>query len=312
LNRKNRFFDKPFQLVVTQNGKAGINGEHSLMDGQPLGSLWDWLIKNEVNPEVHKITQDNRSLSEPQMLRWELTTNQFSALSKAWENYNKLVDNCNHTAWNFELFGKQILSKNLKTSPDAACQLALQLAYYRQLKQFCGVYESVSMRHYKRGRTETGRCLTKESKAWVLSMDDSSKTKAEKIELYKKAANRHIEYINEAKAGKGIDRHLLALQQLTVEAGEPLHPLFSTEAYKRSKTWLLSTSHLIFPSTQSIGFGPVEPDGYGICYGVKKNHIHIHLTSWRTSSYTDLQDFRNKLIQALIDIQSLLSNPSKL
>jgi len=143
-------------------------------------------------------------------------------------------------------------------------------------------------------------------------MEDQSKTKEERINLFKKAVNRHLEYINEGKKGKGIDRHFLALQRLTIEAGEPLHPLFNTEAFKRSKTWLLSTSHLIFSSTQSIGFGPVEPDGYGLCYGVKKNHIHLHLTNFNSSRITNVQDLRCKMINALKDIQVLLSPTSKL
>jgi carnitine O-acetyltransferase len=31
----NRWFDKSIQLFVTENGKAGLQGEHSMMDGMP-------------------------------------------------------------------------------------------------------------------------------------------------------------------------------------------------------------------------------------------------------------------------------------
>ena len=33
---RNRFFDKPVQVVVFRNGKAGLVGEHSMMDGMPV------------------------------------------------------------------------------------------------------------------------------------------------------------------------------------------------------------------------------------------------------------------------------------
>lgn len=33
---RNRFFDKPVQVVVFGNGKAGLIGEHSMMDGMPV------------------------------------------------------------------------------------------------------------------------------------------------------------------------------------------------------------------------------------------------------------------------------------
>lgn len=32
----NRWFDKSIQLMVTENGKAGLIGEHSMMDGMPM------------------------------------------------------------------------------------------------------------------------------------------------------------------------------------------------------------------------------------------------------------------------------------
>lgn len=33
---RNRYFDKPVQIVVFRNGKAGLVGEHSMMDGMPV------------------------------------------------------------------------------------------------------------------------------------------------------------------------------------------------------------------------------------------------------------------------------------
>jgi len=37
----NRWFDKSIQLIVARNGKAGLLGEHSMMDGMPVVSLAD-------------------------------------------------------------------------------------------------------------------------------------------------------------------------------------------------------------------------------------------------------------------------------
>ena len=35
----NRWFDKSIQIIVTNNGKAGFLGEHSMMDGMPMVGL---------------------------------------------------------------------------------------------------------------------------------------------------------------------------------------------------------------------------------------------------------------------------------
>jgi carnitine O-acetyltransferase len=52
--------------------------------------------------------------------------------------------------------------------------MALQLAWYRTRGEFTATYETVLTRMFKRGRTETVRTLTNESRAWVLSMSNRS------------------------------------------------------------------------------------------------------------------------------------------
>ncbi len=39
----NRYFDKSLQFVVFENGKAGLNGEHSMMDATPTYRLCDYV-----------------------------------------------------------------------------------------------------------------------------------------------------------------------------------------------------------------------------------------------------------------------------
>lgn len=39
----NRFFDKSVQILVTENGKAGLLGEHSMMDGMPMVRYADFI-----------------------------------------------------------------------------------------------------------------------------------------------------------------------------------------------------------------------------------------------------------------------------
>ena len=56
----------------------------------------------------------------------------------------------------FEKFGNARI-KELKISPDAYFQLAIQLAYFKDQKEFALTYESGLTRLYKLGRTETIR-----------------------------------------------------------------------------------------------------------------------------------------------------------
>lgn len=48
----NRWFDKSIQLIVTNNGKAGLVGEHSMMDGMPVVAL-----ANQLTATTHAIAK---------------------------------------------------------------------------------------------------------------------------------------------------------------------------------------------------------------------------------------------------------------
>uniref|UniRef100_A0A6B2L062 Choline/carnitine acyltransferase domain-containing protein n=1 Tax=Arcella intermedia TaxID=1963864 RepID=A0A6B2L062_9EUKA len=308
-DRENRFYDKPLQFIVTPNSMAAINGEHSTMDGQPVGLILDWILQREQDGKIDHYERVEEELVEPAHLEFQLTEELNGDLRKAQHNFRALVENTNQTVFHYKGFGKHHCSKVLKASPDATVQIALQMAYYQQQGKFCGVYESVSMRHYKKGRTETGRCLTSASKDFVVGFFDDKLSVESKKQLFYKAVDAHVKYLNEAKKGKGIDRHFLAFKLLMQESGET-HPLFSDPVFINSSTWRLSTSHLGFPNVNSIGFGPVAPDGYGVCYAVKKEEIRVHLTNWKDCSTANVQQFKQLLTNSLDQINHLLTTPN--
>ena len=54
-------------------------------------------------------------------------------------------------------------------------------------------------------------------------------------------------------------------------------------------------------------FGPVVPDGYGICYNPQEDHINFGVTAFNTARETDSQKFGQKLAESLLDMQYVLS-----
>ena len=50
--------------------------------------------------------------------------------------------------------------------------MAIQLAWYKTRGEFTATYETVLIRMFRHGRTETLRALSRESRDWVLSMLD--------------------------------------------------------------------------------------------------------------------------------------------
>lgn len=54
----NRWFDKSIQLMVTENGKAGLIGEHSMMDGMPMIAFAHSITER---PYVEKVKTNSRN-----------------------------------------------------------------------------------------------------------------------------------------------------------------------------------------------------------------------------------------------------------
>ena len=53
-------------------------------------------------------------------------------------------------------------------------------------------------------------------------------------------------------------------------------------------------------------FGPVAPDGYGLCYNPMEDHINFAISSWKSCPETDSKKFSNSLQQSLEDAQNVM------
>ena len=138
-----------------------------------------------------------------------------------------------------DAFGKGFV-KVCKTSPDAFIQMALQLAYFRDIGKHHLTYEASMTRLFREGRTETVRSCSIESAEWVKSMTDSTSTTEQRIKLFIKACDYHQTKYRDAMTGKGVDRHLFCLYVVSkyLELDIP----FLKEIL--SEPWRLSTSQL--------------------------------------------------------------------
>ena len=51
----NRWFDKSFQIVVTENGRIGGNVEHSNLDATVCGQMWEYMLAQEEYDENGRV-----------------------------------------------------------------------------------------------------------------------------------------------------------------------------------------------------------------------------------------------------------------
>ncbi|XP_012577028.1 PREDICTED: carnitine O-acetyltransferase isoform X2 [Condylura cristata] len=303
LNSGNRWFDKTLQFIVAEDGSCGLVYEHAAAEGPPIISLLDHVIEFTKKPEL--VSPPTVPLPMPRKLRFNITPEIKKDIEKAKQNLGIMIQDLDITVMVFHHFGKDF-PKSEKLSPDAFIQLALQLAYYRTYGQACATYESASLRAFHLGRTDTIRSATVESLAFVRAMDGSSVPEHQKVELLRRAVQAHRDYTDRAIRGEAFDRHLLGLRLQAVEDLVSMPDIFMDASYAVAMHFKLSTSQVPAKTDCVMFFGPVVPDGYGVCYNPREAHIHFSVSAYNSCAETSAGRLARSLERALLDMRALL------
>ncbi|WAR25120.1 CPT2-like protein, partial [Mya arenaria] len=280
----NRWFDKSFSLIITKDAKTAVNFEHSWGDGVAVLRYFNEVWKETTTkPFVHPDTVPANVHSDRIVQKLE----RCASLDVDHLEYYK--------------FNKQYL-KDKKLSPDSVLQFAIQLAYYKQFGKTVPTYESCSTAAFKKGRTETIRSATKETKR-ACAMVESGEIMHSVQDLtlaLQECSTIHSKLTKEAAMGQGWDRHLFAMKYYAEQAGTPLPELYKDPAYNYINQITLSTSTLTSPAVVIGGFGAVTPNGYGVGYAVENERIGFNVTNYPPE--TNVHEFVNCLRESLDDL----------
>ncbi|KAF2160819.1 hypothetical protein M409DRAFT_59612 [Zasmidium cellare ATCC 36951] len=274
----NRWFDKPLQMIINDNGTSGFNGEHSMMDGTPTHRLNDtimhWIFNEKLDFENPQLRSD---IPDPAPIRFKLSGENYADVALATTHHVSLISQHELRVEAFQGYGKGLMKK-FKCSPDAYVQMVIQLAYYKFYGKSRPTYESAATRRFQEGRTETCRTVSDESVAFCASMQHPLSTDEECRDLFRKALSAHTEYITAASDGKGCDRHLFGLKKL-LQPGEDVPEIFKDPAYSYSSTWFISSSQLSSEYYNGYGWSQVIDDGWGMAYMINENSIQFNIVS---------------------------------
>ena len=307
-NGWNRWYDKSIQLIVTKNGKAGLMGEHSMMDGMPVVNLADTITKLRRSDiprgRANGKTAATRIFQEP--LPYTIQPH----IEKAQHDFEVATQNNQLSVCRFDGFGAGFMKK-AGYSPDAFAQMAMQLATYRLWNgQQGGTYEATQVRPFLHGRTETTRTVSSESAHLChlfgvkpLMNEHNASARKEKLQALDSACRAHVNYLKVAGSGQGVDRHFFGLSCLA-EAHESLPDLFQDPVFQRSKRWRVSTSHLTHPNFETWGYGPVVSDGVGLAYSVHPRHCVFTVTALKEHDWTE--KLCSLLEEALLELRTTI------
>lgn len=266
----NRWFDKPLQFIVNDNGTSGFVGEHSMMDGTPTHRLNDHANMLIFTNKLDLTDPSTRSdLPEPVALKFNIGAEMEQAIDRAFINHRSIIGQHELKVQAFQGYGKGLIKK-FKCSPDAYVQMIIQLAYHKMYGVNRPTYESAATRRFQQGRTETCRSVSDESVAFCNAMADPEFSPERCVKALREAIDAHVKYITDASDGKGVDRHLFGLKKCLKE-GEELPALYKDRAYGYSSTWYLSTSQLSSEYFNGYGWSQVVDEGFGIAYMINEN-----------------------------------------
>lgn len=224
----NRWYDK-LQIIVCKNGSAGINFEHTGVDGHTVlrfasDVYTDTILRfartiNGQAPSLWASTSPDPAKRDPgsfgnvnttpHKLEWDMGPELSTALRFAESHLADLLQQHEFEALDFTGYGKNFMT-SMGFSPDAFVQMAFQAAYYGLYGRIENTYEPAMTKAYLHGRTEAIRTVSPESVEFVRTFWGDNPALA-KVDALRKAAQKHVSVTKECSKAQGQDRHLYAL-----------------------------------------------------------------------------------------------------
>ena len=224
----NRWYDK-LQIIVCKNGSAGINFEHTGVDGHTVlrfasDVYTDTILRfartiNGQAPSLWKTASPDPSKRDPESfgdvnihpykLEWDMIPELNIAVRFAEARLADLIGQNEFQCLDFKGFGKNFIT-SAGLSPDAFVQMAFQAAYFGLYGRIDCTYEPAMTKVFLHGRTEAIRTVTDESVQFVQSFWADNPPE-EKIEALRRACQKHTLNTKESAKAEGCDRHLYAL-----------------------------------------------------------------------------------------------------
>ena len=323
----NRWYDK-IQIIVCGDATAGINFEHSAIDGHTalrfvsdiyaetvikfarsitkIVHSYD-MIPHVVQAKVKRALADLDDNGQPKLdimpkkITLELPQSVLRSIFFAETALGDQIVSSDTHVLEFKEYGKKFITHN-KLSPDSYVQMSMMLAYYRLYGRIVCTYEPVLTKSFYHGRTEAMRSATLEAKHLCEVFNDPNSSVEAKLSALRNAARVHSQLVKECARGKGVDRHLFALKCIAEKNGIAIPPFFRSAPWKKLNHTVLSTSNCGNPSLALFGFGPVVSDGFGIGYIIKDSSIYYSISS----KHRQTQRYASTLESVLKDMASLM------
>lgn len=200
-----RWYDK-LQLIVSQSGQAGVNFEHSVVDGHTVlrfasDVFTDTIVRfaqtisgpqrvgsfmgkngDRGAPGLASLPKlsaqwSKRAAKAVRKLQFTLDGELKAELKYAEARLGDSINRVSTEVLEFTGYGKLFIVQS-HMSPDAFVQLAILMAYYQVYGTMVNTYESVLTKTYAQGRTEAARSASEEASLFIKAFLQYEKQRA--------------------------------------------------------------------------------------------------------------------------------------
>ncbi|KAG8803304.1 hypothetical protein FRC18_007332, partial [Serendipita sp. 400] len=232
----NRWYDK-LQIIVCANGTAGINFEHTGVDGHTVlrfaadvfteGLM---LMARSINPAAPTLfhaklspyaksykppkgaqkeetafdmREKQRIDTTPKKLEWHLVPELRAGIRYAERRISDLICQNDCQELEFKGYGREFIIRH-GFSPDAFVQMAFQAAYFGLYGRTECTYEPAMTKAFLHGRTEAIRTVQTPSVTFTKTYFSEASSE-QKVDSLRKACASHVKLTKECSAGLGQD-----------------------------------------------------------------------------------------------------------
>ncbi|KAM7298652.1 carnitine O-acetyltransferase [Ixodes scapularis] len=297
----NRWWDKPVQVIVGEDGGSALLYDHTAFDGTVMARVTNHCYDYAQKAGSFEASKDDAEAA-PQKLKFVLGPDTLHDIEKAKSSHARYAGGTERLFYQFSNYGKKFI-QSCNMSPDGYTQMAVQLAAFRCIGSPVMVLGAASTRQFLHGRVDSFHASTEESLSFCKIFDSPLSSREEKEQSLRKAVERCKQDAVFAAEGLAVTRMMYSLISIGLEDGIPIHPFFKNRVFWRPHV-IASQVNLQCDGTTLDD--PPLPDVYMVTYNIRPDSFTFGLSCGKSFPEKNISKFKDALEQAFTDLRECM------
>jgi len=259
---------------VCEDGQAGFNWEHSLLDGHTMQEFVATVASKAGFSSAATVAPDDEE-AKIMPISFVLDSDSQKLIVDTVKQSLLVGDGFAYGHVEYRRYGTSSI-KQFKCSPDGYLQAAMAIAWFKQYGTIGVPYESVLTKSFEHGRVFVARNMNQAIANAVHTYCEPCASASDKASAVSTISKEVSEICKLAAGGKDIDRPILGLKNMARQEEKTLS-LCDDPAFKKFQALNLVSSHCGRAPIRFFCF-EAAADGFGIGYFAKEDAVQFAIT----------------------------------